>query len=83
MTSAQKAAHLRLLEQPLPRRTHYRQLAAEPNQGRRYGAELPPPLIDEYRALKSRGFTYTDIRPMLGIGSKTMRRIIDFLKSSK
>jgi hypothetical protein len=39
MTSAQKAAHLRLLEQPLPRRTHYRQLAAEPNQGRRYPDE--------------------------------------------
>jgi hypothetical protein len=82
MTRAQKA-HLRLLEQPLPRRTHYRILAEEPNQGRRYGAELPKPLIDEYRALKSRGFTYTDIRPMLGIGSKTMRRIINLLKAGQ
>lgn len=69
------AAHMRLLEQPLPRRTHYRHYAEEPNQGRRYGDILPQPLIDEYKRLKAGGMGYTDVLQTMSIGSRTYRRL--------
>jgi hypothetical protein len=69
------AAHMRLLEQPLPRRTHYRHYAEEPNQGRRYGDTLPQVLIDEYKRLKAGGMGYTDVLQTMSIGSRTYRRL--------
>jgi hypothetical protein len=83
MTTRAKAAHLRLLEQPLPRTTHYRRYGEEAGQGRRYGDTLPQSLIDEYKRLKAGGMGYTDISQTLGIGTHTMQRLVRLVGSVK
>lgn len=75
--SAALKAHMRLIETTPRERitTHQRSYSPPRMQGRSYPNGFPRDMLEEFKSLVDRGYTYSQIRKRMQIGPRTYYRL--------